>query len=82
MLAYSIIEQAQTERAAPVVLVSKKDKNFWFCVDYHILKAVTKRFSYLIPRIDESTDLLWKQPFSSHYLQTADTNISKSRVPT
>lgn len=56
MLEQLIIEPAQTERAAWIVVAPKKDKTFWFCVDYRKLIAVTNPNSYPIPKTDECID--------------------------
>lgn len=59
-LAENIIEQAQTEWAAPVVYVSKKDKNLLFCVDYRKQNLASKRDSYPIRRVHECNASLGK----------------------
>lgn len=58
MLAKSIIDPAQTEWAATIVFVSKKNGILRFCEDYRKLKPVTKRDSFFIPRIDAFIDSL------------------------
>lgn len=54
------IEPAQTQWAAPIVFVSKKDGTFRFCVSYWKLNAVTKRYLYFSLRMDECIDPLGK----------------------
>ena len=49
MLASGIIEQAQSEWASPVVLVTKKDGSLCICVDYCKLNRCTRVDTYPIP---------------------------------
>ena len=46
-----------------IVLVDKKDKTTYFCVDYCKLNAISKMDVYPLPRIDGSLDLLSGQQF-------------------
>lgn len=62
MLVESIIKSSQTERAAHIVIVLKKDGTLQIYVDYCKLNAVRKRDSYDIFCKDEFIDLLCKQP--------------------
>lgn len=55
-----IVEPAVTKWASPVVFAPKDDGGFRFCVDYHRLKAVMERDSYLVRRMDLCIDLLRK----------------------
>lgn len=52
------IQPVQTERAASIVLDSKKDGDLRFCIDYRKLSAFTARDCYPLPRMDECIDLL------------------------
>lgn len=52
MLREDVIEPSNSPRAAPMVLVKKRD------VDYRKLNSVTKKGAYPLPRIDESLDTL------------------------
>jgi hypothetical protein len=71
MLAVGVIRPSQSPWAAPVVVVSKKDGNPRFCIDYRKLNAVTKRDSYPLPRIDKALDQLSK----AKYLSTLDQHL-------
>lgn len=53
-----LLESAATERTSPIVLASRKDRCFKFCVDHRRLNSVMERDIYFIPRMDESIVLL------------------------
>jgi len=57
-LARGIMREPTSPWAAPIVLVSKKDRGDRFCVDYRRLNAVTKKDSFPLPRIDSTLDAL------------------------
>jgi hypothetical protein len=42
-----------------VLLVKKNDQTWHFCVDYRHLNALTVKFKYLVPVIDELLDELY-----------------------
>lgn len=55
--------------AAPVVLVRKKHKSFWLCIDYRGLNKITNKHKLPISFIDEMLDKLHgKKYFSKLYL--------------
>ena len=53
-----VIEPSDSPWAANVVLVRKKDGTKRFGVDYRGLNAVTIKYAYPVPRIDEALDAL------------------------
>ena len=52
-------------RALPTVLVTKKDGNTRFCIDYRRLNARTKKDAFPLPRIDDSLNSLSGQSWFS-----------------
>ena len=58
MLDQGVIEPCHSSWASPVVLVTKKDGNTHFCIDYRKLNDVTRKDAYLLPRIDDTLDVL------------------------
>lgn len=58
MLNRGIIQPSVSPWASPVVLVKKKDNTDRFCVDFRRVNAVTRKDSYLLPRIDDTLDAL------------------------
>ena len=63
MLADGIIKPSNSDWAAPIVLVPKKDGFFQLCVDYRRLKGVSQSDAYPMPRIDELIDRLGRSKF-------------------
>ncbi len=51
--------------AAPIAIVKKKSGETRLCVDYRKLNAITKKYSFPLPRIDDVLDLLVGQKFFS-----------------
>lgn len=60
MRAKNVIEPAQIELVASIVLVPNKDETLQYCVDYRKLDSSRKRDSYAITRMDERIDTLGK----------------------
>lgn len=58
MLSQKVTQPAQTELAAPIVFMLKKDGSLRFCEHYGKLNAVTKRDLYVTTRMDEWMDSL------------------------
>ncbi|GBN21578.1 Transposon Ty3-I Gag-Pol polyprotein [Araneus ventricosus] len=53
-----IIEESSGPWASPIGLVKKKDGSTRFCVDYTKLNEITKKDTYILPRIDDTLDAL------------------------
>ena len=56
MLAAGIITPVESSWTSPIVIVTKKDGNPRFCVDFRKLNAVMKRDRWPMPRVDEIFD--------------------------
>ena len=60
-----IIVPSESEWAAPIVLVGKKDGSLRLCVDYRRLNSLSKADAYPMPRIEELIDVLGKAKYLS-----------------
>lgn len=58
MLDKGLIEVSHSQRAAPVVMVKKKDGSWRFCVDYRGLNAITTKDAHPLPCTDDTLDAL------------------------
>ena len=58
MLEVGAICASQSPWCTAVVLVCKKDRGLQFCIDFCKLNVRTKKYSYLLPRIQEATESL------------------------
>ncbi|KAJ8006688.1 hypothetical protein DPEC_G00109820 [Dallia pectoralis] len=54
MIDSGVVRESASSWAAPIVLVKKKDGSWRFCVDYRKLNAVTHKYVFPLPRIEES----------------------------
>ena len=58
MLELDVIEKGSSPWSFPVILVTKPDGTWRFCIDYRRLNAITIKNRYPLPRIDEALDRL------------------------
>ena len=58
MLEKNVAEPSDSAWASPIVLATKSDGSWRFCVDYRKLNECTIKDSYPLPRIDETLDTL------------------------
>ena len=65
MVKDGIATTSNSEWAAPIVLVTKKDGGIWFCVDYRRLNPVSMADCYPMPRVDELINRLGTAKFIS-----------------
>ena len=80
MLTGGQIEPSDSPWSSPVVLVTKKDRDTWFCVDYRKLNDTMVKDAYPLPKIDDTLDMLaGKQWFSTLDLASGYWQVSLSR---
>jgi Reverse transcriptase (RNA-dependent DNA polymerase)/RNase H-like domain found in reverse transcriptase len=70
MLSLDVIESSSSPWASPIVLIPKPDGSIRFCVDYRRLNTVTRKDSYVLPRMDDCIDSLG----TARYFSTLDDN--------
>ena len=58
-----IIVSSESEWAAPIVLVAKKDRSLQLCVDYRRLNLLSKADTYPMPSIEELINGLGKAKY-------------------
>ena len=58
MLEIGVIHPSHSPWVSPVILVWKKDRKLWFCVDLRKLNPYTIKDSYSLPRIEDTLDKL------------------------
>ena len=63
-----MMEPANGAWSSPVVLVRKKYHSWRLCIDYRQLSAVTRKYAYPLPRINDSLNALT----GSMYFSTLD----------
>ena len=72
MLAKGWIKPSVSPYSSPVLFVQKKIGKLQICIDFHALNANMKLNVFLLPRIADLLDRLYKAKyFSSVYLATA-----------
>ena len=60
LLEKGLIRHSSSPWGCLAILVKKKDKSLWMCVDYRPLNAITIKNKYPLPRIDILFDQLAK----------------------
>lgn len=63
MLEAGVIEPSNSEWAAPIVLVDKKDGTMHMCVDYRRLNVVSLSDAYPMPRVEDLIDGMGRAKF-------------------
>lgn len=77
MLRNAVIEPCQSPWTSPVVLVTKSDGTWRFCVDYLRLNAVSVKDTYPLQRMDECIDSLG----NATVFTTLDANWGYWQIP-
>ena len=77
MLAHGVIKPSNSDWAAPLVIVKKKDGSLRMCVDYRRLNSISKVDAYPMPRVDEMLDQLGR----AKYISTMDLTKGYWQVP-
>ena len=77
MIAYGAIRPSQSPWASPVVLVSKKDGDTRFCIDYRKLNAATIKDAHPLPRIVDMLESLR----GARYFTTLDAAKGYWQIP-
>ncbi len=65
MLRLGVIEPSRSPRSSLIVMVPKPDGTLRFCNDFRRLNEVSEFDGYLMPRVDELLDRLWRAWFIS-----------------
>lgn len=65
MLDIGVIKPSKSPWASPIVIVRKSDGSIRFCVDDRKVNEFTIKDSYLLPRINDSLDVLRKSSWFS-----------------
>ena len=58
MLKQDLIEPSNSPWASPVIFIKKITGEWWFCIDYRRLNAVTTKDVYPLPRIEDALNQL------------------------
>ena len=58
MIQLGVLEPSCGSWASPLVLITKKDGQPRFCIDYRMLNQCTKKDAYPLPRIDETLEMM------------------------
>lgn len=67
MLEGGVIRESSSPWAAPIMLVQKKSRAWWFCMDYRKLNSITCKDAFPLPHIEDSlTSLTQAEWFSTH----------------
>ena len=65
MLDCGVIRPSDSPYSSNVVLVRKKDGSLRFCIDHRMLNARTRKDAYMLPRFDDTVDVLAGSKFFS-----------------
>lgn len=67
MMKHGLIEPCQSEWSSPVILVSKPDGTYRFCVDYRRVNKITKTDTFPLPRVDDCVDKVGKAKYITKF---------------
>jgi Reverse transcriptase (RNA-dependent DNA polymerase). len=77
MLKAGVIERSQSAWSTPVVMVSRPNGAYRFCLDIRKINAVTRRDAYPLPQIHDILDRLR----SARYISTIDLRSAYHQIP-
>lgn len=82
MVVGGVVQEANSPWLFPIVLVIKKDRLWWFCVDYQNLNQITKHDAYPLLLINELLDWVGGSVYrSSMYLILGSVRRTRRRLP-
>jgi hypothetical protein len=61
-----LIRPSYSEFGSPILFVRKADGSLRLCIDYRGLNAVTRKYAYPLPRVDDTLDELKDANFYTH----------------
>ena len=77
MALHKVIRPSKSPWASPILLADKKNGKIRFCIDFRALNKVTKKDSYLLPKMDEILAVLG----NASYFSTIDLTDAFWSIP-
>ena len=77
MVKQDIIEPSVIPQNSNIVLVKKYDNTWRFCIDFRLVNDCVSKFSYPLPKIDDTIDAL----LGAKYFSTVDLKSGYYQIP-